>query len=269
MSQSVKSLNQIHKHFISGIYKQPVNGQQVDAKLFIKAKTNLDSEQSLAIYRGSVLGGLIKALGEIYPAVKNCVGENFFDAMAKQYVDGYPSKSNNLDHYGKFLPDFIQTFKPLSGFDYLVDLAKLEWVWHIAFHALDEPEFDAHKLSEVDENHYDEISFSLFQSVHVFETAYPLKKIWQLNRGLLALEQIDLNEGDGYLIVSRTQNFEMRVDLLLAHEYVLLREIRNGLSLGAIFEKMMPRFTQEQINSGLSTAIKNAWISSSHLPHLS
>jgi len=268
MSQTVMTLNEIHQYFIKGLYKQAVNDQVVDARLFIKAKIKLNPEQSLEIYRGSVIGGLIKALAEIYPAVKRCVGESFFNAMSNQYVASYPSRSNNLDHYGKFFPDFIENFKPLTDLGYLVDLAKLEWLWHTAFHALNEPEFNAQYLAMVDEEQYDEIIFNLRQSIHVFETAYPLKKIWQLNRGLLKLDRIDLNEGGGYLIVWRAKNFEMRIDLLQEHEYVLLCEMKKGLSLGAIFEKMMPKFNSEQINSGLSTAVKNSWISSFHLSSL-
>ncbi len=64
------------------------------------------------IYRNNVTVSLVNALSEIFPTVQNLVGEDFFRAMARLYVQDNPPASRLLFEYGASFPAFIEQFEP-------------------------------------------------------------------------------------------------------------------------------------------------------------
>ena len=67
--------------------------EQEDLLNDIKGHSLAERTQRLNVYRNNVFVSLMEALGEIFPVCKQVVGDAFFNAMARQYVDRHPPRS--------------------------------------------------------------------------------------------------------------------------------------------------------------------------------
>lgn len=98
----------------------------------------LPSRKRFAVYRNNVIVGLIEALQTSFPATCRIVGEEFFRAMARDYVRQEPPTSPILFHYGEHFPGFIADFEPARTVPYLADVARIERACIEAYHSSDQ-----------------------------------------------------------------------------------------------------------------------------------
>lgn len=248
------SLGDLYSQFIAGIYGEPCQPED-----FIEPSGAMTASDRFAIYRGSVMANLSQALGEIFPVVKSCVGERFFSAMARKYIAGYPSQSASLDDFGEQLPLFIRHFEPLSDFGYLVDVAQLEWSWHRAYHAKDEPALDASAFTNLDATVADKTVFYLCRSLNIITSSFPLLRIWQSNRGLISMQEIDLSEGGDTVVIWR-RGLVTDVTSLTPLERETLQAIQQRTPLGTICQQALSKDPDAEINAALATAVNQGWI---------
>ncbi|MFA7290739.1 MAG: DNA-binding domain-containing protein, partial [Rhodocyclaceae bacterium] len=96
-----------------------------------------DPAQRFGIYRNNVMVSLIEALADTFPVVQTLVGEEFFRAMAREFVRVSPPVSPVLAYYGDEFPAFVEHFPPAASLPYLADVARLEYARVLAFHAAD------------------------------------------------------------------------------------------------------------------------------------
>ena len=66
------------------------------------------------VYRNNVYSSLIDVLQARFPVVSRLVGEEFFRAMARVYVEQEPPRSAVLLRYGASFPDFVASFAPAA-----------------------------------------------------------------------------------------------------------------------------------------------------------
>jgi hypothetical protein len=79
----------------------------------------------------------VDALASAFPVVQALVGEEFFRAMAREYVRLDPPRSPIVADHGAGFAGFIRGFAPSDGIAYLADIARLERSRVQAFHAAD------------------------------------------------------------------------------------------------------------------------------------
>lgn len=132
-----------------------------------------------AVYRNNVYAGLVNALAGRFPATLKLVGEEFFRAMAREYVEKTPPRSAVLLHYGGDFPDFIGAFPPASAVPYLADVARLEWAWHVAYHAADAEPLSQEALAAL-VTRAEDVRFVFHPSARLVRSAYPVITIWEL-----------------------------------------------------------------------------------------
>ncbi len=133
-----------------------------------------------AVYRNNVYAGLIDALAGRFPVVARLVGEEFFRAMARHYVEREPPASAVLIRYGASFPDFIAGFPPAASVPYLSGIAALEWLRHSAYHAADAVPFPLHELARA-ADHAEAAVLSLHPSLGIVRSPYPIVSIYELN----------------------------------------------------------------------------------------
>ncbi len=219
-------LPELQREFFAGLFtdNDGVAGRLLDCAA-------LSARERLAIYRGSVFGILTKALAEIYPVCRRLVGEPFFDALCRTYIPQYPSHSPNLQDYGEPFAAFLAGFEPAQSLPYLPDMARLEWAWHRAFHAADEPGFDFGALAAVSEDQQARIVFRLPVSAQLLCSEYPVHRIWQVNQDDWEGEPaVDLDEGRVRLLVWR-KGYAMRIDELDRSAWRLLNAVEGSATL--------------------------------------
>ncbi len=86
-----------------------------------------------AVYRNNVTVSLVDALAAIYPTLQNLVGEDFFRAMANDYVRDNLPTSPLMFTYGASFPTFVESFGPARDLPFLPDVARVERAWLDAF----------------------------------------------------------------------------------------------------------------------------------------
>jgi hypothetical protein len=132
------------------------------------------------VYRNNVYAGLIDLLAGRFPVVARLVGEEFFRAMARDYVEREPPSSAVLLRYGAGFSDFIAGFPPAATVPYLADMAALEWLRHSAYHAADAAPLPLEALASAADRAADAV-LTLHPSLGVVRSSYPIVSIYELN----------------------------------------------------------------------------------------
>jgi hypothetical protein len=244
------SLAEIQDLFRDAVFETDAEQPAMNAlSQHIDSTPGLSSIQHLEIYRRTVIGTLQRALGEIYPVCRRLVGEQFFAGMARIFARQYPSESPDLADYGKQFDAFITTFEPARELPYLADVARLEWCWHRAFHAPDEPALDPNSFSAVPVDDIERIVFWLPRSARLLQSVYPVEQIWKVNqpdwKGDL---NVDLDHGGLNMIIWRQGN-DMRIDELNDAAWDFLRKINDGAAMADLtrissLDKLLPDCVQ-------------------------
>ena len=107
-----------------------------------------DPASRFAVYRNNVQGSLINALEDSYPVVEQLVGQAFFKAMARTYIERQPPSTPQLNDYGEGFAEFIDDFAPAASLPYLGDIARLERLRVESYHAADARPLAAAQLQE-------------------------------------------------------------------------------------------------------------------------
>jgi hypothetical protein len=146
----------------------------------VTGKSDGAPARRFAVYRNNVYASLIEVLAGRFPVVARLVGEDFFRAMARAYVEQEPPRSAVLIRYGSSFPAFVAGFAPAAPVPYLADVASLEWAWHRAYHAEDAEPLPLANLARVAE-HAEDAVLVLHPSLGVVRSLYPIVSIFELN----------------------------------------------------------------------------------------
>jgi hypothetical protein len=133
------------------------------------------------VYRNNFYASLVNVLAGRYPVVQRLVGDAFFRAMAKVYVEQEPPRSAMILAYGGGFPDFLAGFPPVSDVPYLPDIARLEWARHTAYHAADATPLTAEDFAGVPGEEVAALTLTLHPSLTVVSSPYPVVAIWETN----------------------------------------------------------------------------------------
>jgi hypothetical protein len=207
--------------------------------------------EAFSIYQNNIFSGLTKALKSNYPVIHKLVGEKFFNAMARQYIQAWPSTSPDLNQYGENFAEFISAFKPAESLPYLSDTAKLEWAWHRIYHATHTPDFPFKKFAATVTD-TENILFLLPPSSTLLSSTFPIHEIWEANF------KNDSAENEIFLLPEKTfhyllwrKHFEMRIEILTPPEWQILSLIQQRYTLSqlaetvpALLEKFIPQLIQ-------------------------
>lgn len=97
------------------------------------------TQQGLAAYRGNAAAIAERALGAAFPTVRELLGDDSFESLARTLWHHHPPERGDLAHWGDTLAAFIEADARLADEAYLADVARLEWAVHRIEHAADGP----------------------------------------------------------------------------------------------------------------------------------
>ena len=140
------------------------------------------SARRLGIYRANSIAGATKALVAAYPVIAEVVGSEFFDALARAYWHGVPSRSGDLGDYGDTFASFLVDFEHVADMPWLADLARLEWAVHRASLAADATPFDAATLASVPPAALSSLILELVPGTTTIASRYPIVHVWTLHQ---------------------------------------------------------------------------------------
>lgn len=170
-----------------------------------------DPALRFAVYRNNVVLSLIDALADSFPVVQELVGEEFFRAMAKVFVQSSPPRSRLMAYYGTAFPDFVAGFSPAAGLPYLVDVARLEIGRVLAYHAADASAVNVAQLQAVmaDAQQLVSMRWVLHPSVQVIRSRHAICSLWAAHQGLFELSTVDPETAQSALIFRNTLEVEI------------------------------------------------------------
>lgn len=164
------------------------------------------------VYRNNVVMGLVSTLKDAYPVVMRLVGDEFFAAMALEYVRACPPDSPMMFDYGAGLADFIAAFEPARGLVYLPDVARIERAWVEAYHAAEADPLCATDLAAVGAEDCPQLCLTLHPSLRVVRSPYPVCAIWAMNVEGADPRPLDAGSGGEDVLILRPEaEVEVRV----------------------------------------------------------
>ncbi len=146
------------------------------------ARTGSSIDDRFAVYRNNVHVSLVEALAERFPIVRALVGEDFFRAMARAYVQEHKPGSEMLHEYGEGLPEFVATFPPAQQLPYLADVARMEAAWSGSWAAQDAAALQMEALSGIRAEDLAEARVRLHPATRLIQSAWPVGSIWQAHQ---------------------------------------------------------------------------------------
>lgn len=215
-------------------------------------KAGRTPSRRFGVYRNNVYASLIDTLAARFPVTARLVGDDFFRAMARVHVESAPPNSAVLLRYGAGFADFIADFPPAGPVPYLADVARLEWAWHVAYHAADAAPLSLAALAEAAGDSAN-MSLTLHPSLQIVRSSYPVVTIWQLAAREGEDEPARLPaEGEDALVARPKLDVEVR--RLPAGGAVFVLALKSGASLEQAAHKAMfaaPAFDLEANLAGL------------------
>lgn len=162
------------------------------------------------IYRNNVAVSLVNALSEVFPTVQNLVGEEFFRAMAHDYLRDNPPTSRLLFEYGATFPAFLERFEPVAELPFLADVALLERLWLDSFHAADAAPLGAQDLARVPPEMLAEVRLVAHPATRLFRGSHAAVTIVARDRAGEPLDGLDPFEPEDGLITRPAFDPELR-----------------------------------------------------------
>lgn len=187
-------------------------------------------DRRFAVYRNNVAVSLVEALARRFPAVCAIVGDEFFRAMAWEFVLASPPRSPVLLSYGEAFPDFLQSFAPVADLPYVADVARLEIARGQAHHAVDASPITAEALALVDPRRPG-VRVAIHPAVRLIRSAHPVVTLWAMNSGEREPAAIDDWSGED-AVVARPVH-QVFVHRLAPGGFAFLQALRDGQTLEA------------------------------------
>lgn len=219
------TLRDLQQDFLATVFSEEKN-------VLTQHMAGTESERAwrAAIYRNNTFSNLRSTLESTYPVIVKLVGVEFFRHATRQYILQYPSVSGDLHLFGETFGTFLASFPPVEQLPYLPDVARLEWACHKAYFAADHTPLALDRLMQVPPAHYVDLQFKLNPACTLFESAYPVDRIWQINQDHYTGEQgVDLSSGSATALVTRTM-YRVSVGTMARSEWCALQALSTGLT---------------------------------------
>ncbi|MCK5335442.1 MAG: putative DNA-binding domain-containing protein [Gammaproteobacteria bacterium] len=249
-------LDGLQQEFINNITDSSHNNElflcQLDSK-------HLSAENQIDIYRRNYSGSIQKVLQQIYPACFNILGSEYFHTLCRDYSLLHAPTDKDLNTYGKYFNELLlaqcETNSLLNGYEYLHDLAVLEWHWHASYYSSNDTLFDFQKFSLLSSSQHSRVVFELSHTLSKHSSIYPVIDIWKNNRDTNATAA-------EYSIPGKPVNYCIfRQQLTLCIELIddSLSQTINAIQYKIDLDSLC-HYDNFDINITLPQLIKNGWV---------
>lgn len=162
------------------------------------------------VYRNNVVVGLTDALRQRFPVCERLIGEEFFRAMAREFMRALPPRSPLLYTYGGDFAPFIAAFEPAQSVPYLADVARLEFAYGLAYHAADAAPLPPQRIEAFTQESWGDLVFTLHPSIQLVASRWPIVAIWATNTHDEDVKPVDLGVAEDALVVRPALEVEIR-----------------------------------------------------------
>ncbi len=206
------------------------------------------------VYRNNVAVGLANALAGMFPATQRIVGEEFFRAMARQYVRSNPPRSRLLAEYGRDLAAFISGFEPLAELPWLADVARIERAWLDVYHAADAKPLGMADLTAIPADALVFTAFEPHPAARLVRSRYAAVSIFTANRTEGDVGGINIDRAEDALVTRPCLQVSVRI---LPHGgAVFLQSLFDGATLGEAAENALAECPDFDLGANIAGMIE-------------
>lgn len=227
-------------------------GTSVEALL--TSSPTLTATDRLGVYHYAYRARLIDALADDYPTLRYARGPPAFEALAARVIDRFPSKTPNLNAYGRVMLEYLDgPHGRLPRRAFLRELAALEWALVEVIHAPTPARLNPDALRAIPPERWPHLRFTGSPSLRLLPATWPVNRYLQAFRNGEA-PAIPRPEPSCTLVYR--QGFTVwRMDLSpLTHG--LLAALLAGVPLGEALEAVEGRAGADQVMRWFA-----AWVS--------
>jgi hypothetical protein len=145
--------------------KQIVDDKKVGAKL------------RLGIYYDAYRLRIIEVLSNVYPNLKQLLGDDLFEQSARAYIDVYPSTYRNMRWVGDKMALHLNNTLPQHPI--AAEMATFEWALGLAFDAEDAPVLQLQDLAIIPPEQWADLKFNFHPSMRLLWFNYNVVEVWQ------------------------------------------------------------------------------------------
>jgi len=204
----------------------------------------------LEVYRNNARVTFEKTLAATYPVVQRLVGEPCFRGLARELAREFPSRSGDLGRFGAELAALLEVYYRDTAFEYLADVARLEWAYADAETAADASPLDLRALREIDANDYSRLRFVLHPSSRFISSRYPVLSIWEAHQAD-DVRPVALSRGAEHVLLLRV-TAEVRVHGLDTGTFAFARSLADGEALEDAHETGLAATAEFDLNTALA-----------------
>jgi hypothetical protein len=146
------------------------------------AGPTLDAVGRMEIYHYAYHARLHECLADDFPAVAWTLGEHGFARLCDRVIVRHPSRSPNLNIYGRALVDTLPTGGRVPHRAFLADLARLEWALTEAVHAATPESLDPAALAATAPERWADARFTASPGLRVLGFDFPVNAYLQAFR---------------------------------------------------------------------------------------
>ncbi len=183
----------------------------------------------IEVYRNNAWQFFLTALERTFAVTQRRVGADFFRQLAHEYRAQHPSRHGDLHWIGEAFPAWLASRLAGTGYEWLADLARLEWACEeSAIAAFTEPVGVA-SLSRFDADSLPGLTLILQPSLRLVTSSFPIWSVWRSNQDEGAASPVDLDTGAEQCVVACVAD-RVAVYRLGLTEHRLLQHLHEGLS---------------------------------------
>jgi hypothetical protein len=174
-----------------------------DTERYVTAGPRLSAADRFEIYRSGYHARLVECLLDDYPVLAAMLGEERFEALCRAYVDRHPSRSPNLNGFGRHMSSFCRESEALGARSaegaefggaggrktaeglppvFASELAALEWALVEVLHAECAPPLDIARLQTLPPDDWARARFGASEALRIFRFEYPVNGVFIANR---------------------------------------------------------------------------------------
>ena len=220
----------------------------------------IEAAARLGIYRNNARAMFEGALERTYPVLRQRVGEDYFRQLAHGYRARFPSRSGDLHWVGEHFARYLAEAEGGSGYEWLAELAELEWACECAFIAARESPVAPRELLGLAPDDLAQARLRLQPSLHCVASSFPVLEVWHANQPDADGHAVDLSLGGQCVLVScGPDGLELAEVSRAALEFTRL--LQSGRPLGAAWAESglslsgLPDVLARLFSSGLVTGV--------------
>lgn len=258
MNQSALSLAELQSAFQSAVLNLGP-----EAPDFVIDTEQASAAERFRVYTNAYRLRLVDALIVDFPALRDYLGDQGFDRMARAYIDASPSDQFSIRWFGRHLPGFLSEVSPYSDRPELQALADFEWLLTEVF---DAPEVDVagfEDMAAIAPERWPGLKLIFHPSLRRLDLAFNAVEAWEASNEQRELPELKKNlEVEPWLLWRNELKLLFRC--LKTTEAVSLDAFMQGSTFAEVCTLLCEHMEEQEVVVSvagyLQTWVRDGWI---------